>query len=345
MKYAALKFTSTNIGDEIQSIAAQRFLPEINYYIFRERLSGFVCDEKVKLIMNSWYMWRPKYFPPGDCIEPLLISMFFNPDCRKQILSKEGTAFLKKNGPVGCRDLSTKKWLEENGIPAYFSGCLTTTLIPNEILKRRYPEKYILCVNCSDEIITYVQKNTSCPVYSFNKLFSPYIESEDRMELAKVVLFMYQNARCVITTNLHTAIPCLAFETKVCLLKKKNEASHGLGRFDGMEGYFNWQTEEDFLNGGYDFNNPISNPDEYKEQQKILISQCKNFTGFDSQKPTLDDDFEPLHMVLNMMELKHNNIRRTLYWATKNELMRMLFLKIFRNVDMYDIDSDIYLKI
>ena len=85
MKYGALKFNSTNIGDEIQSIAAQRFLPQVDYYIFREQMNKFTTadSEKVKLIMNSWYMWRPENFPPSDSIDPLLISMHFNPECNR----------------------------------------------------------------------------------------------------------------------------------------------------------------------------------------------------------------------------------------------------------------------
>ena len=296
MKYGALKYNSTNIGDEIQSIAAQRFLPQVDYYIFREQMHKFTTrdSEKVKLIMNSWYMWRPKNFPPNECIEPLLISMHFNPECRKYILSEKGKDFLKKYGPVGCRDLSTKKWLEENNIPAYYSCCLTSTLIPNENLRAKYPQKYVLCVDCPDKVIEYAKKNSIYPVYSFNKMFSPYIESVDRMQLAKAVLFTYQNAHCVITPNLHTALPCLAFHTKVCLLSKKKEASNAVGRFDGMESFFNWQTEDGFLKGNYSFNDPPENPTEYEKYRDELVEKCRLFTGYDSDKPTLDDDFEPL---------------------------------------------------
>ncbi len=344
MKYGALKFTSTNIGDEIQSIAAQRFLPQIDYYIFREQLRKFNADEKVKLIMNSWYMWRPQNFPPSECIEPLLISMFFNPDCRGKILTKETITFFKKYGPVGCRDLSTQKWLEDNSIQAYFSGCLTTTLIPNEKIRMRHPDKYILCVDCSSEVINYVKENSKYPVYSFKKHLSPYIESLDRMELAKVVLFLYQNAHCVITANLHTAAPCLAFGTRVCLLHKKKEESHGVGRFEGMESFFNWQTEESLLNGEYDFNNPIPNPKEFEKYRDDLISRCKEFTGYDSQKPTLDDDFEPLFKVIAMIGFNDNNVKRTLYYASRKDLLKTLYFRFLKYMDMYDIDGEVYFK-
>lgn len=344
MKYGALKFTSTNIGDEIQSIAAQRFLPKVDYFIFREQLSKFSSDEKVKLIMNSWYMWNPQNFPPKDCIEPLLISMFFNPDCRSRILTKETISFFHKYGPVGCRDLSTLRWLEENRIPAYFSGCLTTTLIPNKKIKMRYPEKYILCVDCPDKVISYVMNNSNYPVYSFIRHLSPYIESMDRMELAKIVLFLYHNAYCVITPNLHTALPCLAFGTKVCLLHKKNEETHGAGRYEGMETFFNWQSEESFFNGGYDFNNPISNPKDFEKCRDDLVSRCKDFTGYDSNKPTLDDDFEPLHKIIAMIGFNENNLKRTLYYVSRKDLLKALYFRFVKNLSYRDINDEDYLR-
>ena len=37
VKYALYKYSTENIGDEIQSIAARRFLPQVDYYIDRDR--------------------------------------------------------------------------------------------------------------------------------------------------------------------------------------------------------------------------------------------------------------------------------------------------------------------
>lgn len=349
-KFAALKFNAYNIGDEIQSIAAQRFLPQVDYYVFREQLHRFHSenDEKVKLIMNSWYMWKPKNWPPSECIDPLLISMYFYPGCRDTVLSKKGIEFFQQHGPVGCRDLHTKKWLEDNGIPAYFSSCLTSTLIANEKIREENPCDYILCVDCPDPIEPYIRQHTDRPVYSFNKQFSPYIESLDRMELAKAVLFMFQNAHCVITTNLHTAIPCLAFHTSVCYIEKESYLDWGIGRFEGLEGFFNQQTEESFLNGGYDFNSPPENPRAFEQYRDLLVERCKGFTGFDANRPTIEDDFEPLHTVLAMIsarDFKYNNIKRVLYYAGKRDLLKMLVMKAVRNTDRNDIYGEDYLKL
>ena len=352
MKYALYRGTATNIGEEIQSIAAQRFLPTVDYYIIKEQMNRFQSEEKTKLIMNAWYMERTKSFPPRDCVDPLLISMHFNVKCRDAMLSKkESIEYFKKYGPVGCRDMSTKKWLEDNNIPAYFSGCLTSTLLPNEYLRKKYPDKYILCVDCHDEIIDYVREKANYPVYPLSKHVNPAIETADRMEVAKAFLFFYQNAYCVITTNLHTAIPCLAFNSRVCLIDRKFPPTHfAVGRFDGMEDYFNKETEENFLAGGYDFNNPPENPRAFEKTRDGLIDKCREFTGYDSNKPALDDDFNPAYALISSVSRKHvgdgfnKNIIRAMYFAKEKDIRKMLWLKKLRKVNQHDIRGDRYLE-
>ena len=53
VKYALYKYSTENVGDEIQSIAARRFLPRVDYYIDRDRIGEWKNknqDETVKLI-------------------------------------------------------------------------------------------------------------------------------------------------------------------------------------------------------------------------------------------------------------------------------------------------------
>ena len=79
MKYGLLYYKDTdNIGDDIQTYAQERFLPRVDYLIDRENLELFVPDkkEKVKLIMNAWYIHDIFNFNISPYIEPLYISMF-----------------------------------------------------------------------------------------------------------------------------------------------------------------------------------------------------------------------------------------------------------------------------
>lgn len=122
-----------NIGDYVQSIAARQYLDHVDEYIEQEEASNYYPEDEVpaKMIMNGWFQWRAENWPPSPYIKPLLVSMHISPLKTRQLLTDAGKEFLRKNGPVGCRDLHTKQILEENGIPAYFSGCLTLTLGKN----------------------------------------------------------------------------------------------------------------------------------------------------------------------------------------------------------------------
>ena len=115
-----------NIGDYIQNIAALQFLPQVDeLYNREERDAG---GEKIKMIMNAWYMWRSECFPPSQRVKPLAISMHLSPQAREAMLSAGGLRWFKANEPIGCRDTETMRFLASKGIRAYFSGCLTLTL-------------------------------------------------------------------------------------------------------------------------------------------------------------------------------------------------------------------------
>ena len=55
-QFGLLRYSSVNIGDEIQSIAASRFLPRIDCLVQREKIKQFSSGIKTKLIMNAWWV-------------------------------------------------------------------------------------------------------------------------------------------------------------------------------------------------------------------------------------------------------------------------------------------------
>jgi lipopolysaccharide biosynthesis glycosyltransferase len=64
-------------------------------------------------------------FPYHPNIRPLFISFHLY---RLDMLSAEGLAYLRRYGPVGCRDWTTVDVLLGAGVDAFFTGCLTTTV-------------------------------------------------------------------------------------------------------------------------------------------------------------------------------------------------------------------------
>ncbi len=116
-----------NIGDYIQTLAASQFLPSLDGFVDRERLSVYDGDE-CAVIMNGWYMHFPEFWPPSRKIHPLFVAFHVNSSAAEKMLCSEGLSYLKQHEPIGCRDKYTCDLLTKKGIKAWFSGCLTLTL-------------------------------------------------------------------------------------------------------------------------------------------------------------------------------------------------------------------------
>ena len=130
MKYKLLAcslYEGINIGDYIQALAVRQFLPTMDGFIERERLDEY-DGEEVGVIMNGWFMHEQIHWPPSPKIRPLFVGFHVNKLAEQQMYSPNGLEYLKQHEPIGCRDENTAQKLRENGINAYFSGCMTLTL-------------------------------------------------------------------------------------------------------------------------------------------------------------------------------------------------------------------------
>lgn len=355
-----LKYDYTrNLGDQIQSIAANKFIPHIDYFIDREELNNFYSDEKVKTILNAWYFHFNSTWPPSDSIEPLLISVHINlnnENVVKTFLSEESKDYLRQHGPVGARDQSTFNFFKENNVDSYFSGCLTLTLDKNPKIKN---QDYIVTSDVPEEIITFLKSKTNKKIYNvtqmaplnIEKLQEPQISiynSKEKFILANSLLDLYQGASCVITNRLHVALPCLAFNTPVLLI---NNYEYDVDRFSGLESLFLNTSLEEYVSNYdiFDVNNPRENKKDYLKLRKELINKCKNFTGYISNERTSfyrDDNFSTSlisktskHINNNSNTyLKYRNIERDIKLKNK-EIYKMNKLIKRQNKEIKKIKS------
>lgn len=301
MKYGLICYNYLeNVGNEIQSIAARRFLPQIDYHVDFNNLASFKADDEFKMIMNAWYLHDKKSWPPIDeNINPLLISMHLNTNntnTPEAFLSDESREFLSKYGPVGARDPLTQEFLQSNGIDSYFSGCLTLTLKGEENVEK---EDYIVLVDVSQDVLEFVKSKTDKQIYVVSqalptdlnkrKLDDLYFYLEDRIYNSQEKFFygecllnLYQRASCVITKRLHVALPCLALETPVLLIN--DDIINGEIRFSGFKDWLNFITLDEYKSNYniFDVNNPPENKKDYLKYRKNLISTVKEFTGHES---------------------------------------------------------------
>ena len=216
---------SGNLGDEIQSIAARRFLPTVDCVVYRDALNKPLRVDRaaVKLILNGWFTHRPENWPPSAHLDPLITSFHLTDEIHHQnrsrlsaakvLLGDRNLRYLIDHSPVGTRDLGTLELLRRHGVPSYFSACLTLTLErPQDAVHGDY-----VCANDVDpEILRAIRSRTRRPVRRATNIDRLTFGFGRRMRKAEKLLRLYAGAACVVTSRLHCALPCIAMGTRPC---------------------------------------------------------------------------------------------------------------------------------
>lgn len=274
------EFTA-NIGDYIQSLAALQFLPKNCFPFLVDRDSiRFYHGPKIKLILNGFFGLSLGNIKVSEQINPLFISYHINDSTFKNYLDIFNN--LKKYQPIGCRDLSTQKKLEREGIEAYFSGCLTTTLDIDYAAKDSERTDEIIFIDY--RIGEYSQADNfllSLKAYNFSKIieithhFNLTNGHLDRFKIAKNLLDRYARAKLVVSTRIHGALPCLALRTPVILINH----SYDYNRFPGLYELLNTvgkNAEGQFeIKVNLDKNGLVYNSDKYLEYANKLKEKLK----------------------------------------------------------------------
>ncbi len=268
-----------NLGDPIQSIAAQQLLPRADIYLKREQLSSY-DDENQKFwaILNGWFMHDPATFPPGASIVPFITSIHIRPTVEKDLMTSKVIAFLKAHEPIGCRDLWTRDMMQKYGIDAYFSGCLTMTLNREDfcdpLIKRQNifvvdldflkPRKlrlrrsaFSLWDSRKKKFLSHLIKGLCASNYP-NFRVGPFDyhmrHLKDRIQKAQRRLSLYASAELVITSKLHAALPCLAFGTPVLFVYDKPDDPRLSGLIENLNFISPQQARRGFSEGVWQIN-------------------------------------------------------------------------------------------
>lgn len=130
-------------------------------------------------------------------------------------------------------------------------------LITKELLKKAH-------------YITHIYDNSELPTES------------QRFEHAESLLRKYAEAKMVITSRIHCALPCLALETPVVFIKSADDTIKSLCRFQGLEDFFNViEIKNDCVVNSFlsQINRMTSfeNKPTYQIYSKQLIDKCKQF--------------------------------------------------------------------
>ncbi|WP_416414101.1 polysaccharide pyruvyl transferase family protein [Pantoea sp. App145] len=303
-----------NLGDYVQSTAAKQFLGSVDSLIPRDHMNTYEGDA-VKMIMNAWYMDIPENFPPAKSIDPLYVSVHINSTIVDAIFTPAAIAHFKKHEPIGCRDFYTRDLLISKGIDAYYSGCMTLTLgetykrdnITNDVYfidvmydSMTIPELLRKPLRFGKRILNgrafeFNHRNRVLNKYfhpdliknaKFETQIIPYISAQEGFKLADNFLKRLANAKLVVTSRIHTALPCLAMGTPVIFVNGgfKNKVDNC--RFDGLFDFFNridvdakGEATANFVFSGdkININTNIKNKDIHLDYARQLVEKCNVF--------------------------------------------------------------------
>jgi len=236
--------TKVNIGDYIQTLASEQFIPNKKKIIFLDRDNIKYNENLVKIVFNCWYIINNTIKFPKNII-PLFISFHISNANEIKNIEK----ILKKYEPIGARDLHTMYALQKNGIKSYFSSCLTLTLGKTYHSKIKKNIIYLVDYEFKKNILIDLEILKILKFYQpdevklmYHSKLSLKINHKKRFDIAKQYLKKYSQARLVITTRLHCALPCVGMEVPVILVSpNKNNDSRFTGNantFLNFIGYY-----------------------------------------------------------------------------------------------------------
>lgn len=270
-----------NIGDYIQSLAAGQYIPENCRLIDRDSLN-FYDGPDINMIMNGWYYLYPGNDRFSNSINPLFVAFHIN---NINDVKKETLDYLKKYEPIGCRDYKTRNFLIKNGIKAYFSSCLTTTLY-KKYRKENVERKGIIFTDYEENAVPRkIRKYINGILKEYDKediekiahIYPLNLSQDERFKLAESLLNKYAEAKLVITSRIHCALPCLALNTPVILVVPTfdEERFYGLSNLLNIVGY---NAKGKFMTKVlFDKSKKVVNDDKYLYYSKNLEDIIENW--------------------------------------------------------------------
>lgn len=193
-----------NYGDDIQIEAIRNLYEYMNIKysdVIRITIQElFTYDGEEYLIVPISYPLYGTYDKMSAKIIPVYLGL--------SILSESviDSLRLREFEPVGCRDQHTFNLIRSAGIKGYLNGCMTLTLPKIEFYRER---KKVFIVDVCDELLPFIPSDLKKDAeYRTHLVYHKFVSEKEALSIYDQYK---REAKLVITSRLHCAVPCLAY--------------------------------------------------------------------------------------------------------------------------------------
>lgn len=286
MKYANIVYSTRSnritLGDDMQLLAIEKMYSQM----------GIDNDDIVRIdygdlaTYDGEYVILPISFPllaytnedVITCFSERIIPVFLGVCMLADSFCDRDVAYMKRFAPIGCRDAYTLKNMKAHGIPAYLNGCMTLTLPLQENAGKGHK---IICVDVPEHLRREIPESMlpDCEFLSHTYYVGEF-DCTPEEKAREMYRYYINEARMVITTRLHAALPCMAAGIPVVFLK--DEYSY---RFAGVDAVVPFFSKDEY--SAIDWNpEPVNFETHKKEVLGLAASRLKE--AYEHHAPLCD---------------------------------------------------------
>ena len=239
VKFSTLSFDNrifqahvANSGDEVQGFPGIQFMPYLSEHVDRE--TG-LPTAKGHMFGNAWWGANFKLPDANENLDLLLLSVHFSGEGARVVQENIPwfLAYNDKKGHVGARDLHTLNFLRDLGIKTYFSGCFTLlTALQKSVEKVR--NKIVVVDVDSSHLPSHVKSDHRLTVLRANVPTANATSIFERSRYAFSLISLYSEAKVVITSRIHAALPASALGVPVIFVYSEHLPGGGGNRTAGV---------------------------------------------------------------------------------------------------------------
>jgi hypothetical protein len=146
---------------------------------------------------------------------PLILGLHIRLFQCPELISEASIEFFRRHQPVGCRDVYTTGLLQDKGVEAFTSNCLSL-IFPRRIGNPALQTE-VFVVSRDERITNYLPH--SIGPYTFLSHYTGSRDFSANLVQAQGILEIYRTrAKLIITTLLHCALPAIAMGIPVVVL-------------------------------------------------------------------------------------------------------------------------------